>query len=386
MLSKAMQKHQAGDIEAAEALYANILSEHPYDADVLNLMGVLSLQRGELDQAHSMLRRAVEADPRIAAFHNNLGQVLRQQGRDQEAMASYKHSLMLDPELEIARTHLESLSPGGNPDAMSRQHAMKRFEVVQQVLNKIGGRTYLEIGIDTAESFVNIRAARKFGIDPVPTFNLINQMLGLFDIEHFEYCRQDGAGAARLMIQAGTHRDIAELPRGEKSEFFYMTSDTFFEKHAAELFKEEPIDTAFVDGLHTYQQTYQDVLNILDHLAEGGVILMHDCNPPSAAAAHPAKSWQAAAEMGLPGWQGQWCGDVWKAIAHLRAVRHDLNVFVLDCDFGIGVVSKATPEAMLNLSPSQIQSMTYADLTRERQALINLKPQEYLYEFLQTIG
>ena len=93
---------------------------------------------------------------------------------------------------------------------------------------------------------------------------------------------------------------------GETSELFYETSDMFFEKHATELFSKDPLNVAFVDGLHTWEQTYQDVLNCLNYLSDNGVILMHDCNPPTAATAHPAESWQAAAEMGLPGlWEGQ---------------------------------------------------------------------------------
>ena len=386
ILSEALEKHKFGDIDSAEALYHQILSYHPYDADALNLLGVLSLQRGDLEQAHNLLKRAVEANPQIAEFHNNLGQILMRQGRSQEACDSFNTSLQINPDLEIARINLETLTGGATRVQKAARPPMKRYEVVQEVLNTLKGRTYLEIGIDTAESFMNIRAERKFGIDPVPTFNLINQMLSASDIRQFKYSCTPETGISGLMIQAQTDRALTNLYPGETAEFFYETSDTFFEKRACSLFSKAPINTAFVDGLHTYAQTYQDVLNVLEYLDQNGVILMHDCNPPSAAAAHPAASWQAAAQMGLPDWKGLWCGDVWKALVQLRATRKDLNVFVLDCDFGIGVVSRAKPETTLNLSESQIRALTYADLTGDRQALINLKPQEYLYEFLQTIG
>ena len=80
-----------------------------------------------------------------------------------------------------------------------------------------------------------------------------------------------------------------------------------------------------------------------------------------------------------------WCGDVWKTIVHLRSTRKDLNIFVLDCDFGIGVVSKGSPDKWLDYSADQIKAMNFDDLNGNRDDLLNLKPQEYLYEFLGTI-
>jgi hypothetical protein len=387
LLKAALEKHKTGDVEAAEALYRQILACQPDDADALNLLGVLSLQRCDLDQAHALLKRALEANPDIAEIHNNLGQVLMHQGQKQEAVRCFKTSLKINPNLEIARINLETAT--GDCTTESRTPPpppTMRYEAVQQVLNALNGRTYLEIGIDTAESFMNIRAARKLGIDPVPTFNIINQMLDSSKINRFSYTCSSDTGNTSLTLQARIHDKFADLNPGETAELFYETSDNFFAKRASELFARDPINVALVDGLHTWEQTYRDVVNVLNHLDPNGVILMHDCSPPSAAAAHPAESWQAAADMKLPGWIGQWCGDVWKAVIQLRATRRDLNIFVLDCDFGVGVVSRGAPLSMLDLSSSQIAAMTYADLETDRSTLVNLKPPGYLYEFLQTMG
>jgi tetratricopeptide (TPR) repeat protein len=386
ILGEAMEKHKAGDIDAAEALYHQILAQNPQDADVLNLLGVLSLQRSDLDLAHDMLQRAVEANPDIAEIHNNLGQVLMRQGRNQAAADCFRNCLQINPNLEVARTNFQTATSCITHVQSTNAPPLKRYDIVKNVLNALNGRTYLEIGIDTAESFMNIQAPRKFGIDPVPTFNLINDMLSTLDISRLKYSCSADTGIADLTLRAHTHRRIDNLKPGEISELFYETSDIFFEKHASELFSKDPLNVAFVDGLHPWEQTYQDVLNCLEYLSPDGVILMHDCNPPTAASAHPAQSWQAAREMKLPDWDGLWCGDVWKALVQLRATRQDLNIFVLDCDFGIGVVSRGKPEAVLNLSKSQIMALAFADLDTNRQGLINLKPQDYLYEFLRTIG
>ena len=386
-LGQAMAKHKAGDLCSAETLYEKILSQDPSDADAMNLLGVLALQRGKLNQACELIQRAIAVAPQIAEYHHNLGQALKQKGDVDGAINCYRQSLALNPSLQIAQEHLRELISDEAiqySDEQPKYAEMKRFEVVQQVIDRINGRTYLEIGIDKGESFGNIRAGRKIGVDPVPTHNLIDQTLSVFDIDCFRYTTAGAGNSSELMLTARSTQAFGHLKQSETAECHYMTSDLFFEKKADALFSSEKIDVAFVDGLHTCEQAHQDVLNILSHLNTNGVILMHDCSPPTDSSAIPASSWEDAAKMNLPGWNRQWCGDVWKAVVQLRATRDDLNVFVLDCDFGIGVVTRNKPDAMLDYSTDQIKSMTFDDLDRSRKRLLNLKPQEYLFEFLDT--
>ena len=84
----------------------------------------------------------------------------------------------------------------------------------------------------------------------------------------------------------------------------------------------------FIDGLHHHEQVYRDVTNSLDGLSVSGTIVLHDCNPRNE-------------EMQrVPRVQAEWTGDCWKAIARMRATRPDLNVSVLDTDYGLGVVQR----------------------------------------------
>jgi tetratricopeptide (TPR) repeat protein len=388
MLGQAMAKHKAGDLDSAKTLYEKILSQDPSDTDALNLLGVLALQRGDWNHACDLIERAIAAAPRIAEYRHNLGQALKGKGDVGGARDCFRQALALNPGLKVAEEHLKELIPEDDSQSSGgdlRHAEMKRFEVVQRVIDRISGRTYLEIGIDTGESFVNIRADRKIGIDPVPTYNLINQSLSAFDIDYFKYTAACAGKSSELMLTARSAQVIGQSKQGATAECHYMTSDMFFEQKADSLFSFEKIDVAFVDGLHTYAQTYQDVLNVLAHLNPNGVILMHDCNPPTESAAYPAPSWEDAAKMGLPGWDGRWCGDVWKAVVQLRSTRNDLNIFVLDCDFGIGVVTRNQPETMLEYSAGQIRSMTFDDLRNRRIKMLNLKPQEYLFEFLDNL-
>ena len=93
-----------------------------------------------------------------------------------------------------------------------------------------------------------------------------------------------------------------------------------------------------------------------------------------AAAAQFAYSWEEAKSHGHPDLNGAWNGDVFKALLQLRAERRDLNVSVLDCDHGLGIVRRGAPEGTLDLSADQIASMTYEEFAPRRIELLNLKP------------
>jgi len=68
-----------------------------------------------------------------------------------------------------------------------------------------------------------------------------------------------------------------------------MESDTFFVQEKLRL-SEHGLDVVFIDGLHTFLQSLKDVQNSLRYLNANGVIVLHDCNPLSEAAAFPAVS------------------------------------------------------------------------------------------------
>jgi SAM-dependent methyltransferase len=228
----------------------------------------------------------------------------------------------------------------------SRTHKpMNRIDVIQKIIDKTGAQNYLEIGVARGECFLSIKAQRKIAVDPKLRFLL------------------------KLKLKS------------QDAKYYQLTSDNFF----AKVKLPHGFDIVFIDGLHTYQQSLKDVENALSVLNENGVIVMHDCNPPDAAAAHPANSPGHAASLGLPGWTGGWCGDVWKTVCHLRSQRMDLRIFTLDCDCGLGIVTKGKPENQLELAEVDLRKLTYDDLAKSRNQFLNLKDENSLSEFLQTI-
>ncbi len=137
------------------------------------------------------------------------------------------------------------------------------------------------------------------------------------------------------------------------------TSDEFF----ASLAPNERFDVIFVDGNHSFAQSLRDIEHAVEHLADGGVVLVHDCDPPTAGAAS-ADSRDAGG--------GPWCGEVWRSIVMLRATRPDLTVEVIDADFGIGMIRKR-PSPSLDVDPNWVARMTYEDLAVDRRRLLGIR-------------
>ncbi len=54
---------------------------------------------------------------------------------------------------------------------------MNRVEILQYLLNKIGGKTYLEIGVYYGASFCPVIAQRKIAVDPIPATPRVREHL-----------------------------------------------------------------------------------------------------------------------------------------------------------------------------------------------------------------
>ena len=152
-----------------------------------------------------------------------------------------------------------------------------RWDVDQLYRGEDGAKTYLEIGVAGGENMRNVRIERKTGVDPNPTVEGVNA-----------------------------------------SDIFCPTrSDRFF----TILRGDEPWDIAFIDGFHHADQAYRDIM-IAASVAR--IIVVHDANPST--------------EMQrVPQIQSEWTGDVWKAIAKIRAEGvHEVRT--VDTDYGVAVV------------------------------------------------
>lgn len=223
------------------------------------------------------------------------------------------------------------------------QGLVNRTTALQRIIHRLKAQRYLEIGVHMGLNLYQIVAPERHAVDP------------------------------DFMIPGG----IWELPG-----VFYHTapSDEFFATAPASL-RQHGLDVALVDGDHTWRQALRDIEHCLELLAEGGVVVVHDCLPANAAEAMPTfeQAW-AHKEFSF-----NWTGDVYKAIAHLRATRDDLLVAVLDCDHGVGLVRKGTPEGRLAMSADEVAALDYAALRARTAEILNLKRPEWIETFLRGL-
>ena len=203
---------------------------------------------------------------------------------------------------------------------------MNRIEFLNRLVDFYHYRTYLEIGVASGDCFRAVTAPLKVGVDPEAIVRELNVPGGLM---------------------------------------FCTTSDHFF----AMLNGRNFFDLVFIDGLHHHEQVFRDVINSLDNLSVGGTIVLHDCNPRSD-------------EMQrVPRIQAEWTGDCWKAIVRLRASRPDLQVSVLETDYGLGVVQRGRSEL---LKPSKRwDELGWSDLAAQRAELLGLTPLDQIDRYLR---
>jgi hypothetical protein len=136
---------------------------------------------------------------------------------------------------------------------------------------------YLEIGVESGKTLQDVNIRKKFAVDPYFHFN--------------------------TMFQGNTYH------------FHKSDSDTFFKKISNTSQKFEII---FLDGLHTFEQTYKDLQNSIKFVSRNSIIIVDDTIPNDKSSSLPDQN--ACYEMRKS--QGtahdlRWHGDVYKVICAL---------------------------------------------------------------------
>lgn len=131
---------------------------------------------------------------------------------------------------------------------------------------------YLEIGVENGLTLEAVKIKNKTGVDPYPKF-----------ISSFF-----------------TFRTKSKV----------MESDQFFKSNHAEF------EIIYLDGLHTFEQTYRDFINSLKVISNNGFIIVDDTVPNDEYSALPNQlDAYEARRIGTNSLETSWHGDVFKLIS-----------------------------------------------------------------------
>lgn len=97
---------KAGEFDAAESLFFQLLRSDPAVFDTLHLMGVSCRHNGKPQQAIRYLRTACDVNPGNASAWLNLGNALQDVREFDAAVQSYANALALDPAMTAAHINL----------------------------------------------------------------------------------------------------------------------------------------------------------------------------------------------------------------------------------------------------------------------------------------
>jgi hypothetical protein len=202
---------------------------------------------------------------------------------------------------------------------------MTRANIINNFIQKFGYESYLEIGTQNPNvNFNQIEIKNKYSVEPFPPSGL----------------------------NANDYSFV-----GTSDQYFdFISPDTKF-------------DIIFIDGLHHYQQVLKDIENSLNHLSDNGTIVCHDCLPTT-------EKMQERDDHG-----GEWTGDVWKAIAKLRIETIDLDIKVVDTDYGCGIIRRGTNIPYV----TNENYKTYTFFNSNKQELMNVISKEQLLQWINSL-
>ena len=145
-----------------------------------------------------------------------------------------------------------------------------------------------------------------------------------------------------------------------KSDDFFKSIDSQHKKW----------DIIFVDGDHEKNQVLKDINNSLKHLNKGGTVICHDMCPSNYKDLHPEA-----------------CYNSWEALAYLRKNNPNLEIYVIDTDYGVGVIKKGKQDLfkgeILDFNRDENYEKDFNFLNTNKNELLNLIN---VKEFISKIG
>lgn len=263
-------------------LFTELIAAQTNSAHALAITALELACRGKLEEAILIVRRAAALETGLPFVAALLGELLRKAGRLDETRQRCKELLSRCPILAEPNSTLIACE---NDEFFGQ--ADDYYVLLSAVHRRLRPRTYLEVGVATGKSMALARSGTvALGVDPET---------GL---------------AERLLYHS---------PENEP-HLFCMTSDELFDQQVPDrVFNEKHLDMVFLDGLHTFDQTLRDFINVEKYSHPDTVVFIHDCLPVAPISAERERQ------------TNFWIGDVWKLVPCLKAARPDLEIVTLRC-------------------------------------------------------
>lgn len=260
------QELRSGHYAAAAGAARLIRQRRPNEPEPQRLLSLLGGHPPEPDSAIYQLA--------IAETHRILGE-------KELAISGYEKALALDGNLVQAHVGLATLRMPGD----------SYYVWLDRLYTGLSPETVVEIGVFDGASLALVRSpSLAIAIDPNPTVT--------------------------YPLKAETH-------------IFPETSDEFFAKDTLKsLLSGRPLGIGFIDGLHLYEQTLKDFINLEKFCGPRSVILFHDTVPLDEQTQTRVRNTQFHT------------GDVWKIVPCLKFYRPDLDIFTVATPWsGLTIVS-----------------------------------------------
>jgi len=199
------------------------------------------------------------------------------------------------------------------------------FKVLGRVHQHVRPATYLEVGVSRGESLKLVAPeTRALGIDPQPRVGFA-------------------------------------LP--PKHTIFPQTSDEFFARpDVRELLGGQPLEMAFIDGMHHFEYALRDFVNIEPLCRPDSLIFIHDCFPIDARSAERDQT------------TAFWSGDIWRLIVLLKKYRPDLAIYTIGAPpTGLGLITHLDPAS--KLLASRLPQLISEGMTLEFSAIAQRRPE-----------
>ncbi|QGN32936.1 class I SAM-dependent methyltransferase [Microlunatus sp. Gsoil 973] len=228
-------------------------------------------------------------------------------------------------------------STAGNPatDRLSKPR-IRRFEVIQALLDFFDRPRYLEVGVSKGTTFHRLEARFKVAVDPRFRFDWQAEQAG----------------------------------RGPRTQYHEVTSDVYF---GSIIDPTQEFDVIYLDGLHTFEQTLRDFTNAVAHLAEGGVIVVDDVRPSSYhASLSDPRSYQKLRQY-VRDDRRAWMGDVYKLVWFIDTFYPSMSYATVANNHGQAVVWRERRRSVTERTVSEIGPLSFESMVLDHDVL-RLRP------------